>query len=46
MKRWHRDEVESRWLRHAAEDAKSDNKEKGGGAAVLILLSTKAEMKW
>ena len=45
MARWHRDEAESSWLRHAAEDAKSDDKGKGG-AAVLILLSTNAEIKW
>ena len=29
--RWHRGEAESSWLRHAAEDAKSDDKENGGG---------------
>ena len=47
--RWHRDEAESSWLRHATEDAKSDDKGKGGGkggAAVLILLSTITEMKF
>ena len=44
--RWHRDEAESSWLRHATEDAKSDDKGKsGGGAAVLILLSTNSERK-
>ena len=45
MARWHRDEAESSWLHHAAEDAKSeDNVNDGeGGAAVLILLWTKAE---
>ena len=42
--RWHRGEAESSWLRHAAEDAKSDNKG-GGGSAVLILLSTNAKIK-
>ena len=31
MARWHRDEAESSRLRHAADDAKSDDKEKGGG---------------
>ena len=31
MTRWHRDEVESRWLRHAAEDAKSDGEGRRGG---------------
>ena len=49
MTRWHRDEAESSWLRHTTEDAKSDYKGRGGGkggAAVLILLSTNAEMKW
>ena len=49
MTRWHRNEAESSWLRHATEDAKSDDKGRGGGtrgAAVLILLSTNAEMKW
>ena len=38
-----------RWLRHATEDTKSDDRGKGGGkggAAELILLSTNAEMKW
>ena len=30
MARWHRDEAESSWLCHAVEDAKSDDKEKGG----------------
>ena len=51
---WHRDETESSWLRHATEDAKSDDKGRRGGegrgsrtdTAVLILLSTKTEMKW
>ena len=41
-----RDEAESSWLRHAKEDAKSDDKGRGAGigeAAVLILLSTNAE---
>ena len=50
MTRWHRDEAESSWLRHATEDAKSDDKGRGGGgeggAPVLILLSTNAETKW
>ena len=44
--RWHKDEAESSWLRHAKEDAKSDDKGRGAGigeAAVLILLSTNAE---
>ena len=48
MTRWHRDEAEGSWLRHTAEDAKSDGKGTGGGeggAAVLILLSPNAEMK-
>ena len=31
MTRWHRDEAESSWLRHAAEDAKSDDKGRGRG---------------
>ena len=26
MTRWHRDEAESSWLHHAAEDAKTDDK--------------------
>ena len=30
MARWHRDEAESSWLRHAAEDAKKDDKRKEG----------------
>ena len=49
MTRWHRDEAESSWLRHTTEDAKSDDKGRGegkGGAAVLVMLSTNAEMKW
>ena len=29
MTRWHRDEAESSWLRHATEDAKSDDKGRG-----------------
>ena len=48
MTRWHRDEAGSSWLCHATEDAKIDDKGRGGGkggAAVLILLSTNAEMK-
>ena len=31
MMRWHRDEAESSWLRHTTEDAKSDDKGRGGG---------------
>ena len=31
MTRWHRDEAESSWPRHATEDAKSDDKERGWG---------------
>ena len=33
MTRWHRDEAESSWLRHAADDANSDDKgrRRGGG---------------
>ena len=45
MARWHRDEAESSWLRHTTEDAKSDDKGMAG-AAVLILLSANAEIKW
>ena len=30
MTRWHRDEVESSWIRHATEDAKSDDKGRRG----------------
>ena len=40
------DEAKSSWLLHAAEDALGDDKENwraGGGAAVLIMLSTNAE---
>ena len=33
MTRWHRDEAESSWLRHATEDAKSDDKGRGGGGS-------------
>ena len=29
MTRWHKDETESSWLRHATEDAKSDDKGRG-----------------
>ena len=41
MRRWHKGEAEKSRLRHAAEDAKSGDKEKpggrgGGGAVVLI----------
>ena len=49
MTRWHRGDAESSWLRHATEDAKSDDKGREGGkggAAVLILRSTNAETKW
>ena len=48
MTRWNRDEAESSWLFHAAEDRKSDdNRRRGGkgGEAVLILLPKNAEMK-
>ena len=31
MARCHRDEAESSWLRHLAEDVKSDDKERGEG---------------
>ena len=31
MTRWHRDEAESNWLRHATEDAKSDDRGMGEG---------------
>ena len=31
MARWYRDGAESSWRRHAAEDAKSDDKGRGGG---------------
>ena len=30
MTRWHRDEAESSWLCHKTEDAKSDDKGRGG----------------
>ena len=46
MTRWHKGEAEKSWLRHAAEDAKSDKEKEGGGeaaAAVRLLLSKKAE---
>ena len=51
MARWHRDEAERSWLRHAAEEAKLGDKGKGGGgerggATVLIPLSTNGETKW
>ena len=54
MARWHRDEVEHHWLRHAIKNAKKmGEKEKGGGrggrgagAAVLIPLSMKTENNW
>ena len=48
MTRWHRDKAKSSWLRHATEDPRVMTREWGGGkegAAVLILLSTNAEMK-
>ena len=31
MTRWHRDDAESSWLRHAIEDAKSDDKKRERG---------------
>ena len=31
MARWHRAEVGKSWLRHANENAKTGDKEKGGG---------------
>ena len=44
--RWHRGEAEKSSPRHAAEDAKSSDKGKsGGGAAVLIQLTTNEETK-
>ena len=47
---WHRDEAGRIWLRHAVKDAENDDNGKGerdgGGAAVLIPLSTIAETKW
>ena len=47
MSRWHRDNADSRWLRHATEDAKIDDKGKSGGrAAILIPLSTNSEREW
>ena len=49
MTKSHGYETHSSWLHHTKEDAKSDDKGRGegkGGAAVLILLSTNAEMKW
>ena len=30
MTKWDSDEAESSWLRHVTEDAKSDDKERGG----------------
>ena len=32
MARWHKDEAEGSWPRHAAEDAKSDDKGRGVGS--------------
>ena len=49
MTRWHRDEAESSWLRHATEDAKSDDKGRGGGKGRDSRTDTAvddAEMKW
>ena len=50
MATWHSDEAGSSWLRYAAADAKSGDKEKGGwargGMRTESLLSTKAETKW
>ena len=45
MTRWHKGEAEKSWVPHETEDAKSGDKGKTGGAAVLIQLSTKAETK-
>ena len=50
--RWHRDEAETSWLRHATEYAKSDDKGRGRGdgrgsrTVLMLLLSTNEEMKW
>ena len=44
-----RDEAESSWLRHATEDAKSDDKGRGGGKGRDSRTDTAvddAEMKW
>ena len=51
MAMWHSDEVESSCLRHAAEEAKSDDKgigggEGGGSRTDMIPLSTNAKMQW
>ena len=49
MTMWLRDEAKRSWLRHATEDAKSDDKGRRGGergAAELMLPSTIAEIKW
>ena len=44
--RWHRGDAEKSWLRHAAEDAKTSDKEDwGAGAAVLTQLSMSADTK-
>ena len=36
MTRWHRDEAESSWLRHATGDAKSDDKGRGVVSTILL----------
>ena len=33
MARWYRDEAQRSWLRHAAEDANSGDKGRGGGGS-------------
>lgn len=48
MARYHTDEVESTWFRHAAEMPRAMTKRNGGdgGAAVLISLWTNAKNTW
>ena len=48
MARYHTDEVESTWFRHAAEMPREMTKRNGGdgGAAVLISLWTNAKNTW
>ena len=40
MTRWHRHEAESSWLCHTTEDAKSDDKGRGGGKGTGSRIDT------
>ena len=44
MARWHMYEAESSWLCHAAEDAKSDVKGKGGAAILITAVECRNDL--